>query len=67
MDDGKATSRKNGGKWGILCYVGSGEFQHNHGFGCQGRDDGAGAFFGRISPMRRIWAPTLLSFSSMCS
>ena len=27
----------------------------------------AAAFLGNISPMRRIWAPTPLSFSSMCS
>ena len=29
--------------------------------------DGAAAFLGRISPMRRICAPTPRSFSSMCS
>ena len=28
---------------------------------------GAAAFLGNISPMRRIWAPTPFSFSSMCS
>ena len=27
----------------------------------------AAAFLGNISPMRRIWAPTPLNFSSMCS
>jgi hypothetical protein len=31
------------------------------------RGAGAAAFLGRISPMRRIWAPTPRSFSSICS
>ena len=33
----------------------------------QARTTGAATLLGSISPMRRIWAPTPRSFSSMCS